>query len=101
MADYAKDVLVDTQFGRRQRYNRMLGLLLKYPDRFVIGIGYGTALVLRNGCEGEILGGANAGTAIVIAMKTTQRVTADKPGRVEMLMLRPGNKFDCSFAAGS
>jgi len=45
---------VDTQFVRRQRYNRMLGLLLKYPERFVIGIGSGTALVLRNGCEGEI-----------------------------------------------
>ena len=91
--------LVDTQFVRRQRYNRMLGLLLKYPDRFVIGIGSGTALVLRDGCQGEILGGVNAGTAIVIAMKTTQAVTADKAGRVEMVISRPGNKFDCSFAA--
>jgi cyanophycinase-like exopeptidase len=89
--------LVDTQFVRRQRYNRMLGLLLKYPDRLVIGIGSGTALVLRNGCEGEILGGVNPGTAIVIAMKTTQAVTPDKPGRVEMVISRPGNKFDCSF----
>jgi cyanophycinase len=89
-------VLVDTQFVRRQRYNRMLGLLLKYPDRLVIGIGSGTALVLRNGCEGEILGGVNPGTAIVIAMKTTQAVTPDKPGRVEMVISRPGNKFDCS-----
>ena len=91
---------VDTQFVRRQRYNRMLGLLLKYPDRFVIGIGSGTALVLRNGCEGEILGGLNPGAAIVIAMKTTQAVTADKPGRVEMVVSRPGNKFDCSFVGG-
>jgi cyanophycinase len=88
--------LVDTQFVRRQRYNRMLGLLLKYPDRLVIGIGSGTALVLRNGCDGEILGGVNPGTAIVIAMKTTQAVTPDKPGRVEMVISRPGNKFDCS-----
>jgi len=91
---------VDTQFVRRQRYNRMLGLLLKYPERFVIGIGSGTALVLRNGCEGEILGGLNPGAAIVIAMKTTQAVTADKPGRVEMVVSRPGNKFDCSFVGG-
>jgi hypothetical protein len=78
----------------------MLGLLLKYPDRFVIGIGSGTALVLRDGCEGEILGGGSPGTAIVIAMKTTQAVTADRPGRVEMVVLRPGNKFDCSFVGG-
>jgi len=93
-------VVVDTQFVRRQRYNRMLGLLLKYPDRFVIGVGSGTALVLRNGCEGEIIGGVNAGTAIVIAMRTTQAVTAGRPGRVELVVARPGNKFDCAFIGG-
>jgi len=93
--------LVDTQFVRRQRYNRMLGLLLKHPDRFVVGIGSGTALVLRNSCEGEVIGGANPGTAIVIAMKTIQAVAPGKPGRVEMAIGRPGLKFDCSFVTGS
>jgi len=89
--------LVDTQFVRRQRYNRMLGLLLKYPERTVIGIGAGTALLLRNDCEGEIFGGVNAGTAIVIAMKTIRAVAKDKPGRIEMAIGRPGINFDCSF----
>lgn len=91
--------IFDTQFVRRQRYNRMLGMLLVNPQHVAVGIGSGTALVLRNNCEGEVIGGAQAGTSIVVAMKTLEAVTEERPGRVEMVLLRPGNKFDCSFFA--
>lgn len=91
--------ILDTQFVRRQRYNRMLGMLLLNPDKYVVGIGSGTALVLRNGCEGDVVGGADAASAIVVGMKTVQAVTDEVPGRVEMSLLRPGNKFDCVFFA--
>ena len=91
--------ILDTQFVRRQRYNRMLGMLLLNPDKYVVGIGSGTALVLRNGCEGDVVGGADAGSAIVVAMKVVEAVTDATPGRVEVSLLRPGNKFDCVFFA--
>jgi cyanophycinase len=91
--------ILDTQFVKRQRYNRMLGMLLLHPDKYVVGIGSGTALVLRDNCEGDVIAGPDPRVAIVVAMKTVQAVTDEAPGHVEMALLRPGNKFDCEFFA--
>ena len=92
--------IIDTQFVRRQRYNRMLGVLIKNPDKVVLGIGSGTAFVLRNGCAGEVIGSNNSGTNIAVVMRTLNAVRPERPGRVDMLLFRPGNTFDCEGIFG-
>jgi len=49
-------VIIDQHFVRRQRENRLLGLVLKHPDERGVGIDEDTALLVTNGRKAEVVG---------------------------------------------
>ena len=48
--------VVDQHFVQRQRQNRMFSVLLKSPERIGLGIDEGTALLVQNGRDIEVVG---------------------------------------------
>ncbi len=50
------DVIVDQHFIKRQRQNRLFGLILQNPQKFGIGIDEDTALVVTDNRYGEVIG---------------------------------------------
>jgi cyanophycinase len=75
-------VIVDQHFVKRQRENRLFGLVLRHPGERGIGIDEDTALLVR-GREGEVVG---RGPVVV--------VDATGPDRLEVRLLRPGQKVE-------
>jgi cyanophycinase len=47
---------VDQHFVKRQRENRLFGLILAHPELLGVGIDEGSALVVRDGRFGEVVG---------------------------------------------
>jgi cyanophycinase len=75
-------VIVDQHFVKRQRENRLFGLVLRHPRERGIGIDEDTALLV-SGREGEVVG---RGPVVI--------VDATGPDRLEVRLLRPGQKLD-------
>jgi cyanophycinase len=50
------DIIVDQHFIKRQRQNRLFGLILQNPQKFGIGIDEDTALVVIDNRYGEVIG---------------------------------------------
>jgi cyanophycinase len=48
--------IVDQHFVKRQRENRLFGLILAHPELLGVGIDEGSALVVRDGRFGEVMG---------------------------------------------
>jgi hypothetical protein len=92
--------IVDTQFIKRQRYYRMLGLLIKNPQQFVLGIDAGTAFVLTDQCSGQVIAPADRPESIAIFMRTAGDPRPDQPGRVDLYFFRPGHTFTCEGLGG-
>ena len=49
-------IIVDQHFLKRQRENRLFGLVLKWPETLGIGVDEATALLVEDGRHGEVTG---------------------------------------------
>ena len=76
-------VIVDQHFVRRQRQNRLFGLVLASPGERGAGIDEDTALLVRNGRQAEVVG---AGVVVL--------VDAAGRDRLSLTLVRPGVRFD-------
>jgi cyanophycinase len=75
-------VIVDQHFVRRQRENRLFGLVLKHPEERGVGIDEDTALLVT-GAQAEVMG---RGPVML--------VDANGPDSLEITLLRPGRTVD-------
>jgi cyanophycinase len=76
-------VIVDQHFVKRQRQNRLFGLVLKHPEARGVGIDEDTALLVTGGRHAEVVG---KGPVVL--------VDAKGPDRLEITLLRPGQHAD-------
>lgn len=76
-------VIFDQHFVKRQRQNRLFGLVLKHPGERGVGIDEDTALLVTGGRYGEVLG---RGPVVL--------VDAAGPDQLEVTLLRAGQKTD-------
>jgi cyanophycinase len=79
-----KSVIVDQHFVKRQRQNRLFGLVLLHPEERGLGIDEGAALVVRDGREGEVMG--RGGVMVVDAR--------GEPDSLVVTLVRPGRRFE-------
>jgi len=54
--DLLPGIIVDQHFLKRQRENRLFGLILKQPEILGVGVDEATALLLEDGERGEVTG---------------------------------------------
>jgi cyanophycinase len=76
-------VIVDQHFVKRQRENRLFGLVLKHPGERGVGIDEDTALLVTDGRYGEVVG---KGPVVL--------VDAIGPDQLKVTLLRPGQRID-------
>lgn len=76
-------VILDQHFVKEQRENRLFGLVLKHPEERGVGIDEETALLVTGGRYGEVVG-----------RRVVMLVDAKGPDRLEITLLRPGQKTD-------
>lgn len=76
------EIILDQHFIARQRQNRLLGLVLKYPNQLGVGIDEDTALFIKDNRTGEVFG--NSQVMIFDAKKEPMKV----------FFLKKGEKFD-------
>jgi cyanophycinase len=76
-------VIVDQHFVRRQRENRLFGLVLEHPEERGVGIDEDTAILVTNGRQAEVVG---KGPVVL--------VDAKGPDRLEITLLRTGQHID-------
>lgn len=75
--------IVDQHFVKRQRQNRLFGLVLKHPEERGVGIDEDTALLVTGGRYAEVVG---KGPVML--------VDAKGPDRLEITLLRAGQSTD-------
>ena len=74
----------DQHFIRRQRQNRLFGLVLKHPDLLGLGVDEGTALLVRGNRQAQVVGASR----VVV-------VEAEPEGDgMRLALLVPGDTFD-------
>ncbi|MEO8071931.1 MAG: cyanophycinase [Acidobacteriota bacterium] len=78
------NVIVDQHFIKRQRQNRLFGLILQNPSKFGVGIDEGTALVILDNRYGEVVG-----TSQVMVVNSSK-----KNGALNIFLLKPGEWLD-------
>jgi cyanophycinase len=78
------EVIVDQHFIKRQRQNRLFGLILQNREKFGLGIDEGTALVLTDNRYGEVVG-----TSQIMMVNAKER-----NGALTVYLMQPGKKFD-------
>ena len=77
-------VILDQHFIRRQRQNRLFGLVLKHPDLLGLGVDEGTALLVSGNRTAEVVGESKV-----------MVVEASRDGEAMSLqLLAPGETFD-------
>jgi cyanophycinase len=76
-------VIVDQHFVKRQRQNRLFGLVLKHPEERGVGIDEDTALLVTSGRYADVVG---KGPVML--------VDAKGPDRLEITVLRSGQSTD-------
>jgi cyanophycinase len=79
----APGLIIDMHFVKRQRQNRLFGLVLKHPDERGVGIDEDTALLVTGGRHAEVVG---KGPVLL--------VDAAGPDRLEVTILRSGQSVD-------
>ncbi|MGI9034826.1 MAG: cyanophycinase [Pyrinomonadaceae bacterium] len=77
------DVIVDQHFIKRQRQNRLFGLILKSPEKFGVGIDEGAALLVTNNRYAEVVGASQ----VMI-------VSSPKRGVLNVFLASPGAEID-------
>jgi cyanophycinase len=96
--EFLRDVCIDTHFVHRSRFVRLAQVIATNPGCTGIGIEEDTAVIVRNGIDGEVTG---SGTVIVIQgfsilEADMKNFSEKKPVSVRNLkvdILAPGNKF--------
>lgn len=78
------NVIVDQHFIKRQRENRLMGLILQYPTLLGIGIDENTAVYVQNNKSAEVLGESK-----VLVFDAQHSKEAMK-----LYFLKKGDKFD-------
>ncbi len=78
-----RGVIVDQHFVKRQRENRLFGLVLDHPSQRGVGIDEGTALLVTDGHEAEV-----QGPGLVVLVDAAGR------DQLEVRLLRSGRRFD-------
>jgi cyanophycinase len=76
-------VIVDQHFVKRQRQNRLFGLVLKHPQERGVGIDEDTALLVTAGRHAEVVG---KGPVLL--------VDAVGPDKLQVTILRSGQSVD-------
>ena len=76
-------VIVDQHFVKRQRQNRLFGLVLKHPGERGVGIDEDTALLVSGGHRAEVVG---KGPVMLVDANGTDRLT--------IRLVRAGQTFD-------
>lgn len=76
-------VIVDQHFVKRQRENRLFGLVLRHPGERGVGIDEGTALLVTGDRKAEVVGGG----PVVL-------VDARGPDRLVVTLVRAGQRLD-------
>jgi cyanophycinase len=77
-------VILDQHFIRRQRQNRLFGLVLKHPELLGVGVDEGTALLVRGNRTAEVVGASRV-----------MVVEASPDGEaMSVQLLAPGETFD-------
>ncbi len=78
------NVILDQHFIKRQRQNRLFGLILRHPGRLGLGIDEGSALLVRDNRHAEV-----AGQTPVMVVDGRE-----KTGALLVELLRPGDRYD-------
>jgi cyanophycinase len=81
--DLIRDVIVDQHFLRRQRQNRLFGLVLLNPQQLGVGVDEDAALLVTDSRHAEVVGGA--------VMIVDGRGGKDE---LHLTVIRPGERFD-------
>ena len=79
------NVIVDQHFLKRQRENRLFGLILENPDALGVGIDESTALVVTDGVEAEVVGESQV-----------MLVRRQEPNALKIWLFKPGQRFRLS-----
>jgi cyanophycinase len=77
-------VIIDQHFLKRQRQNRLFGLVLEYPRLLGVGVDEGTALAVVDNRHAEVVG---TGKVMMVEAKVGG-------GDLLLNLIRPGEKFD-------
>ncbi|MDQ3748556.1 MAG: cyanophycinase [Acidobacteriota bacterium] len=87
------DVIVDQHFIKRQRQNRLFGLILQNREKLGIGIDEDTALVLTDNRYGEVVGTSQIMTVAAQKRNGTLIIHLLQPGqRLDLRKRAPGKK---------
>jgi cyanophycinase len=78
------NVILDQHFIRRQRQNRLFGLILRHPGRLGLGLDEGSAMLVRDNRHAEVVGQAS----VMVVDGRRER------GALVVELLRPGDRFD-------
>jgi cyanophycinase len=78
------NVILDQHFIKRQRQNRLFGLILRHPGRLGLGVDEGSALLVRDNRHAEVVGQA----PVMVVDGREER------GSLVVSLLRPGDRFD-------
>lgn len=78
------EIIVDQHFIKRQRQNRLIGLILKHPNLLGVGIDEDTALFVKDNRIGEVLGDSQI--MFIDAKKTNEPM--------KVFLLKKGEKVD-------
>ncbi|WP_345252791.1 cyanophycinase [Flaviaesturariibacter amylovorans] len=95
--EFLKDVCIDTHFVHRGRVVRMAQVIVTNPNCIGIGIEEDTAIIIRNGLEGDVIG---TGTIIVlegfdITEASIEEFTSRKPITIRDLKMHILSSGDC------
>lgn len=77
-------VIVDQHFIKRQRQNRLFGLVLLHPDSVGVGIDEDTALLVSEGRQAEVVGRSQ----VMLVRPDAE------PGSLRVRLYYPGQRFD-------
>jgi cyanophycinase len=77
-------VILDQHFLKRQRQNRLFGLVLDHPRLLGVGVDEGTALAVRDNRHAEVVG---PGAVMMVDARSAS-------GDLVVKLVRPGESFD-------
>jgi cyanophycinase len=83
-------IIVDQHFVKRQRENRLFGLVLKTPEALGVGVDEATALLVEDGRHGEVAG---KGHVMLVDGRT-------EPGVLVLRLFRDGARVDLERRSG-
>jgi cyanophycinase len=83
--EFMKDVCIDTHFVHRGRFVRMAQVVATNPTCVGIGVEEDTALIVRNGLEGEVVG---SGLVIIIDGFHIERSNIEEFAKKEPISIR-------------